>query len=65
MIGDSIFVFAGLYKGYREVNPTYPIQRIDLDGEQIINTEIIGYTISDYVKNTVPVIMAVPPDFCV
>lgn len=54
MIDNSIFTVSG-------IKSPYPIQRINLDGDTVIETERIGSA----VKCAVPVLVEVSADTCV
>ena len=54
MYNDSIFLVSGY-------NDPYAIVRLDFEGDEMVNQEIIGNTVSTYL----PVLFLVPADFCV
>ena len=54
MIKNSIYIVSG------DISP-YDIERLDFDGDQLVNQGVIGYSVTTWN----PILLEVSDDFCV
>ena len=53
-INNAVFIFSG-------TSPPYPIQRLDFEGDELVNNRVIAYSENSYI----PILFEAPADYCV